>query len=460
MDTFDSEAITERSASEIRELVVRREISCEEATRSFLLRIERLEPSVEAWEFLEPEQALAEARSRDATAGDGPLQGVPIAVKDVFDTGDMPTSFGSPIYVGHQPSRDAECVAHLRSAGAIILGKTVTTEFAAVFEPAKTRNPLDARRTPGGSSSGSAAAVSAGMAPAAVGTQAGGSVVRPASYCGVFGFKPTFGLISRAGVKRTAESLDTVGVFARTVDDLLLQTRVLAGDNWTISKDGEAHADTPKIAVIKTGHWDVAEATAKEALLEVASRLADAGAEIEEAAFDPEFDELVAAATVVLQVEVANALASESNLSPEQFGEALTALIEQGRATPQKDYLAALKLADDWRDKVDARLADYSCALTLSVTGEPPPRNTTGDPIFCRTWTLLGTPEVSLPFVASPTGLPVGLQFVAARRADEQLLRATKWAAETFLKGGVVPTVLASAKTVASTAENPTPASV
>ena len=372
----------------------------------------------------------------------------------------MPTAYGSSIYAGHQPARDAECVTHLRNAGAVILGKTVTTEFAAVFEPAKTRNPVDPARTPGGSSSGSAAAVAAEMAPGAVGTQAGGSVIRPASYCGVFGFKPTFGLISRDGVKRTAESLDTVGVFARTVDDLLLQSRVLAGNGWTGLKD-DASTKEPRIAVIRTGHWSAADSTAQEALLHVAARLSDAGAVVEEVEFDSEFDELVAAATVVLQVEVANALAEEADRSAHQFGTALTTLIAAGRATPAEEYGAALALAERWRQRADAYLAEYSCGLTLSVTGEPPARETTGDPIFCRTWTLLGTPEVSLPFVTSPAGLPVGLQFVAPRRADEGLLRATQWAAEVFLEQGRVhPVEVSGLAPVGGSVDNATKASV
>jgi Asp-tRNA(Asn)/Glu-tRNA(Gln) amidotransferase A subunit family amidase len=421
----------DRSATELADLVRRGEVTCEELTRTFLERIEDLDEQLGAWELVEPEVALRYAREANAMPSEAPMRGVPIGVKDIFDTADLPTAYGSPIYAGHRPAADAEAVRRLREAGAVVLGKTVTTEFAAVTTPAKTRNPFDPERTPGGSSSGSAAAVAAGMVPGALGTQTAGSIVRPASYCGVFGYKPTFGLIGTRGMKHVARSLDTVGVFAGNVDDIELQARALGG----YSSDAAPAAGPPRIAVIRTGRWEAAEAPIRAAVEDVADRLASAGAAVELLAVEPEFDELVDAAAVILQVEVAREHAEAQRAHPGLLSDAVLELVERGRATPPDAHENALALTDRWRSRVDAILGGFSCALTPSVTGEPPARDTTGDPLFCRTWTLLGTPAISVPFARSATGLPLGMQLVAPRSADAQLLVATRWAAEVCLDG-------------------------
>src|SRR3954451_11300944 len=209
------------SAIEAGRLMGARALSSKELVAGCLERIAAREPEVRAWAHLDPEAALAQARDRDAEAPRGPLHGIPVGVKDIVDTADMPTAYGSPIYAGHRPGRDADCVAWLREAGAVILGKTVTTEFA-TYEPPPTVNPLDSARTPGGSSSGSAAAVADGMVPLALGSQTAGSTIRPASFCGIAGFKPGHGWRSTRGVKRLSEGLDTLGVLARGVSDAAL----------------------------------------------------------------------------------------------------------------------------------------------------------------------------------------------------------------------------------------------
>jgi Asp-tRNA(Asn)/Glu-tRNA(Gln) amidotransferase A subunit family amidase len=254
------------SATEAARLLAARELSSEELVSSCFERIAAREPELRAWAWLDEEAALAQARSRDGEEPRGPLHGIPVGVKDVIDTADLPTAYGSPIYTGHQPARDADCVAWLREAGAVVLGKTVTTEFA-TYEPPPTVNPLDPARTPGGSSSGSAAAVAAGMVPLAYGTQTAGSVIRPASFCGVAGFKPSHGWRSTAGIKRLSARLDTLGLLARTVAD----TALLGG---FAAPSGER-----RVAFCRTPWWDALEDGGRVALEDAAGRL---GAEVVE----------------------------------------------------------------------------------------------------------------------------------------------------------------------------------
>src|SRR5918998_6866486 len=302
------------------------EISSEELVRACLDRIEEREPIVNAWKFLDPELALVQAQRCDASEARSPLHGIPVAVKDQFDTADMPTGYGSPIYEGHRPVADAGSVARLREAGAVILGKTELTEFA-LYHPTITTNPLDPARTPGGSSSGSVAAVADHMVPVATGTQTVGSIIRPASYCGIFGYKPTFGSISRSGVLPLCASLDHVGFFARTVEDLELVARAITGTHTRYPSIRTAqptnfdlrHPDElrrPRIAFVRTPQWPELNATTRDRLEKAAARLDQCGAVVKEVSLPAKFGGLVEAQETILGVELAHALSYELENHP------------------------------------------------------------------------------------------------------------------------------------------------
>ena len=372
-----------------------------------------------AWAHLDPELVLAEARARDAVAPTGALHGVPVAIKDIIDTADQPTAYGSPIHDGHRPARDATAVARLRAAGAVIMGKTVTTEFA-LFAPGPTVNPHDPTRTPGGSSSGSAAAVGAGLVPLALGTQTAGSVVRPASFCGVHGAKPTFGRVPVDGVRACAPDLDTVGVFGLDAGDVALALGVIAGEPTGLALP--VLASPPVIGWVRTENWDAIDAEVQALLEEGVSRLAASGrARVRDLALPASFDGLTAAQTVLMRTQAIDALAPEVRDHPEALSPTLTDYLAQGpdrvgaaRATVHRDAARA--------DLVDA-FGDADVLLAPSVLGEAPSLETTGDPLLCRAWTLLGVPCVAVPGLVGPTGLPLGIQ-VIARPGDDALALA------------------------------------
>src|ERR687894_2028348 len=332
------------------------EISSEELVRACLDRIEEREPTVHAWKFLDPELALVQAQRCDASEARSPLHGIPVAVKDQFDTADMPTGYGSPIYEGHRPASDAESVARLRTAGAVILGKTKLTEFA-LYHPTDTTNPLDPARTPGGSSSGSVAAVADNMIPVATGTQTVGSIIRPASYCGIFGYKPTFGSISRAGVLPLSVSLDHVGFFARTVEDLELFARAITGTHTRYPSIRKAqptdfdlrHPDElrrPRIAFVRTPQWPKLSGTIRDRLEKAAARLEECNAAfVEEVSLPAKFGGLVEAQETILGVELAHALSYEFENHPDQLSDLLYGVIERGNSVGMDEYLEARKLA-------------------------------------------------------------------------------------------------------------------
>jgi Asp-tRNA(Asn)/Glu-tRNA(Gln) amidotransferase A subunit family amidase len=329
-------------ATEAARLIARGEASSEEVVRACLERIAERDPTVRAWAHLDPEAALAQARATDAADRRSPLHGVPVGVKDIIDTRDLPTECGSPIYAGRRPAADAVCVARLRDAGAVILGKTMTTELA-YFHPAETRNPLDLRRTPGGSSSGSAAAVADGMVPLALGSQTAGSTIRPASFCGIFGLKPTHGLVDLTGVKRLSDRLDTLGLFARSIDDLELLLDTLTGNaRPALGRP----ARPPRIAFTRTARWWLVESDAQVTLEAAASELADAGARVDELELPTELEELVDAQETIMAVDVAANLADEYDSHGDRISAELSALIEQGRATTRSEHEAALLAAE------------------------------------------------------------------------------------------------------------------
>jgi Asp-tRNA(Asn)/Glu-tRNA(Gln) amidotransferase A subunit family amidase len=413
------------TAAEIARATTAGEITCEAVTRACLDRIAAREGVIHAWASIDPELALAQARALDHGAARGPLYGVPIGVKDIIDTFDQPTEMGSPIYRGHRPAADAACVALVRAAGAVILGKTVTCEFAGM-QPGTTANPHDTRRTPGGSSSGSGAAVADRMVPVAFGTQTGGSVLRPAAYCGVFGFKPTFGAFNRRGVFPAAESLDTLGLIARSLDDIELVSDVLelhpSAQPVTLTR-------APRIGLCRTPLWHTAQPETVAAIEDAAARFGRAGAQVREVTLPTEFSGLrEAARETINNYERAAAMAHEWNTRREQISERLRKRIEIGRSMPHADYVAALQLGEGCRARLDEVFGDCDVLLTPAAHGEAPQGLAeTGDPGFQAIWTILHVPTLTLPTHRGPNGMPVGIQLVAQRNEDRRLFACARW---------------------------------
>jgi Asp-tRNA(Asn)/Glu-tRNA(Gln) amidotransferase A subunit family amidase len=409
--------------------------------------VRKVDDEVRAWTFLDPEHALAQARAADAerlSGGPiGPLHGVPVGIKDIIDTADMPTENGSVLHAGRTPSRDAEVVARLRGAGGVIMGKTVTTEFA-TRAPGKTRNPHDPSHTPGGSSSGSAAAVAAGMVPVALGSQTGGSTIRPAAYCGVYGFKPTHGLISRHGMFQLARSLDHVGLFSRSIGDLALLLEVLVGHDErdpdtrprARARYREIAAEEPPIppmlGFVKTPRWGEMDADAQEAFGELAEHLGDRVEEVELLTLDaPEWHR------IIMDAEMAVNLAREWEGGRERLSASLRGRIESGHAVPAYDYLraraGAARLAAGFAELFEQR---YDALLTPATFGTAPAGlESTGDPAFCSLWTLAGMPALALPLMQGANGLPLGVQLVGPREGDARLLRTGRWLVERVAAG-------------------------
>ena len=392
-----------------------------------LQRIHSRESAVQAWEWLDAGHALEQAHRLDRREISGPLHGIPVAVKDIFDTVDMPTGYGSPIYRDHRPGADADCVRRLREAGAVILGKTVTTEFA-TFCPGKTRNPHDPERTPGGSSSGSAAAVADGMVPLAFGSQTVGSVIRPASFCGVVGFKAGFGRFDLAGVKPLARGLDSLGFFARSVRDVALFSDAVAGaaDAGIVAVPNRP----PHVALIRTAQWDRAEPAGREAVEAAAAVLADSGAGLDEPELPAEFADLPDIQNVIFTAGAAEALAIEWRDHGDALSPQLRALLAEGRSHAPARVAEAEAAAGRCREFMDELFEIYDFALAPAAPGEAPQGlGHTGDPLFSRMWTLLLGPCLSLPGHRGAAGLPVGVQLAAGRGGDKALLAWADWLA-------------------------------
>jgi len=396
------------------------------ATRT-LERIAQLDGDIRAFVAVDETAVLARARELDAMEPTGPLHGVPVALKDIIDTADLPTRYGSPIYADHRPSVDATVVRRLRDAGALIIGKTVTTEFA-LFHPGPTRNPHDHSRTPGGSSSGSAAAVAAGLVPLALGTQTAGSVVRPASFCGIVGVKPTFGLVPFDGVKVCAGSLDTLGVLALDMADATLAVSVMAGESLMLDPMRAELADRP----LRLGWWPGTTSMDPDAAAvvdEARARAAGTGAvEMVEIDLPPWFGELVEDQRTLMRTEAYAALTVERTDHPELLSEELRSFLEAG---PDLEGAAhALARREEGRTALARAMEGLDALLTPSVLGEAPGLGTTGDPALCRTWTLLGGPAVAVPGLIGPSGLPLGLQLVGPSGDDGRVLAAAERFAE------------------------------
>ena len=422
--TASTPHLNERTATEIVRGIAAGEFTSEAVTRACLARIADQDGLIRAWTNFDPAAALAQARALDRATTRGPLHGLPIGVKDIIDTFDLPTEMGSPIYRGHRPPADGACVALVRAAGAVILGKTVTCEFAGVTAGATT-NPHDETRTPGGSSSGSAAAVADCMVPIAFGTQTGGSVLRPASYCGVIGYKPTYNAFNRFGVKPAAEGLDTIGLIARTLDDIALVRAVLLGET---PEPLAAVTSAPRVGVTRTHMWANAQPETVDAIEDAARRLNDAGAEIVEIALPDEFAGLNHAREVINDYERAMGMAHEWHHHRDAISERLRKIIERGFSIPHADYVAAVRLAERCRAALGGAFALADVLLAPCVRGEAPEGlHHTGDPAFQAIWTLLHTPTVTLPTATGPNGLPVGIQLVGGRHQDARLLAMSKW---------------------------------
>ncbi len=380
-----------------------------------------------AFEHLDAEGARRAANALDSRGGAKtlPIAGAPFGIKDIIDTADMPTGYGSPIHAGHRPSADAACVALSRKAGGIALGKTVTTEFANLH-PGKTRNPHDPRRTPGGSSSGSAAAVAAMMLPLALGTQTTSSTIRPASFCGVVGFVPSYGSISVSGVRAAAGSLDRLGLFARTVDDVALYADVLRGIPPEPSPSTQGFA--PRIGFCADFLADRMESGTADALSRLARTLGTAGAAVADIAVPPAFSRLTDEHRWISSFEFVRNFTYEIENHWDRISTTLReGRISHGLACSYEQYLAARRLAGDAQRQIDVLFGPHDVLLAASAAGEAPEGTATGDFAFCAVWTVLGLPAVSLPLLSGPAGLPIGAQLLARPGEDARLLAAASW---------------------------------
>jgi Asp-tRNAAsn/Glu-tRNAGln amidotransferase A subunit and related amidases len=410
------------TATEASRLIAAGKLTAVGLAEDCLARVAEREHDVRAWTYMDAEQVLALARMRDREVRRSPLHGIPVGVKDIIDTADMPTEYGSPIYAGHRSQWDAACVALLRKAGAIIMGKTVTVELA-VRHPGKTRNPRNLAHTPGGSSSGSAAAVADDMVPLALGTQTGGSVIRPSAYCGVVGLKPTFNIINRAGVKPNSESLDTVGLMARSVSDAALMLAAMTGQP---AQALQPHK--PRIGFYRTPQWARADDTTRSLLDEAVPRLAKAGASIREITLPGPFDGMEAAHGRINDYEMSRAFAYEREVHAEKISATLMAKIRQSDACTYDEYIVAQSHAAACRALLADAFSDIDVLLVPSAPGEAPAGlATTGESTFNRIWTALHVPAVTLPVFTGPTGLPIGAQLIGPFGADLKMLACAEW---------------------------------
>lgn len=425
-----------RAAEAIRE----GELTSEELVAACLARVEAHEEQIGAWAHLDADFALTQAREADLSRREGhalgPLHGVPVGIKDIIDTSDLPTEDGTPLHAGRQPAEDASVVSLLKDAGAVIMGKTVTTELA-VYSPGKTANPHDPKRTPGGSSSGSAAAAASFMVPVAVGTQTNGSVIRPASFCGVHGFKPTFGRISRHGVLPQSRPLDHVGVFGRSIEDIaFLADQLMVFDERDPDMRHRAAPRlldaalseppaTPRLAFVKTPVWDQADEDARAAFEELAAHL---GEEAEEIDLPDHFRSAIDWHRIILEADLARRFEVDYERGREKMSDVLCGMIERGRKCLAVDYNRAVERVPVLNGLLEEVFHWCDAILTPAAPGEAPVGlDSTGSPVFCTIWTLCGTPAVTLPLLEGSNGMPIGAQLVGPRGDDARLLRTAKW---------------------------------
>jgi Asp-tRNA(Asn)/Glu-tRNA(Gln) amidotransferase A subunit family amidase len=419
--------LADLSAVEAARRVAEGSLTAEALMRSCLERITDREPQVHAFEHIAAEEALRAARELDKGPVRGPLHGLPFAVKDNYDTFDMPTTCGSPIYAGNRASCDASTVALARAAGAVLVGKTVTTEFAYVL-PGKTRNPHDITRAPGGSSSGSAAAVAAGMVPLAFGSQTVGSLIRPAAFCGAAAFKPSFDLLPVNGIKGMAWSLDTVGVFGRTVADCAMLVGTLLGTDYLSAMED---VGPPRVALCRTPGWPDAQPEVDAVLDEARKRWSKAGASVKEVDVPSGFAALRDVLVSVLAFEMSKVFAPEAMRQLHLLSPPFQEQLRKGQAIPYTDYALAKAAAAAYREQLEADLFDdVDVLVTPASPGEAPFGNAyTGFPYFNGICTLLGVPCVNIPGLTGPNGLPIGVQAIGPIGRDAQTLMAAHWLA-------------------------------
>jgi amidase len=417
--------LNEFSATEVVEAIASGQTTCEAVTRACLDRIAVREPDVQAWQYLDPELAVAQARTLDSSGRPGVLLGVPFGVKDIIDTYDMPTEYGSPIYSEHRPKSDAACVALARKAGGVLMGKTVTTEFAN-RHPGKTRNPLDTMRTPGGSSSGSAAAVADYMVPLAIGTQTTGSTIKPASFCGVFGYRPTHGDLRCVGVKEASGSLDTLGLFARSIEDIALFRDVLLGTKPVGIPDDRP---IPRIGFCRTHLWTSVQPTTQKLLEDAAHRLTRAGAQVEDVDLPEEFERVEDAHRWISSFEFSRNFAWEIEHHWDRISDTLrNGRLRYGLSCTFERYREARECAERSRQRLDRIFDEFDVLLTTPVVGEAPVGlSSTGDSSLCSIWTTMHVPVVVVPVFKGARGLPIGAQLIARRNDDRKLFSAARW---------------------------------
>ena len=420
-------------------------VGATEVAEACLKRIDAREDEVRAWAHIDRERVLrdAEALDRQRRSGRpiGPLHGVPVGVKDIIDVRGLPCDFGTALEAGRRPRDDAAVIRRLRRAGALILGKTVTTEFA-YYAPGKTRNPHDPSRTPGGSSQGSAAAVADGMVPLALGTQTNGSVIRPASFCGVVGYKPSFGAVPRTGVLADAPSMDTIGIFAASVEDAALLEHAMGPDGQdrdAIPSPGPLSAVAasepplpPNLAFVRTAAWDRAEPATMEGFGELQEAL---GKRIEEVPLPEPFEGALAWHRVLMAAEMARALGHYADRGGDKVSPQFRELVAEGRSILAHDYLVARDWQLTLRAGLDQIFGRFNAIVTPAAPGEAPGSETTGDASFCSLWSLVGLPAVVLPLLRGPDGLPVGVQLVGPHGDDARLLRTARWLTRQLSEG-------------------------
>ena len=428
------------TASEALAAIASGRLSSVKLVKSCLARIAETDGMIKAWAFLDEGAALAQAaecdRIRIAGLATGPLHGIPVALKDIIDTAKMPTQRGSVIFEGRQTDHVARLVELLREAGAVIMGKTVTTEFAFVHAN-ETRNPHNPDHTPGGSSSGSAAAVAAMHVPLAIGTQTNGSVIRPASFCGVFGFKPTRGVISRDGILQTSVSLDQVGCFGRSLADVALLTDAIGGYDQRDAvsfvrprpnMSAGAAADAPVTPALAWFDLPFNDRLSDDALDGIDAVIEILGPSVERMAAADTLSDLVAVQATIHEYEIAQHQAEVFETHWDQISDTLRPVITRARMITKTQYDDALAVKTSAEGFFRAFFMDYDAIIAPSAAGEAPTfGNGTGDPIFCTLWTLAGLPCISLPMLVGETGLPIGVQLIGPAEKDDRLLRTARW---------------------------------
>jgi Asp-tRNA(Asn)/Glu-tRNA(Gln) amidotransferase A subunit family amidase len=428
------------SAKQLIDKVKKSELSSVEVANSFIERIEEFEKKVHAWAFFDKTSFLEKAKEADdwRLSGKplGPLHGLPIAIKDIFKTDDMPTGYGTPIKEGQRSKNESEVVKLLKNAGAIIMGKTVTTELA-YFDPGKTTNPNDYSRTPGGSSSGSAAAVASFMAPVAIGSQTNGSMIRPASYCGVIGYKPSYGLISRSGVLRLSFLLDQIGIFGRTIEDMGLISKIIMSkdpkDKSTRTYPTENmessvlqdHPFDPKFVFVQTPKWKNLDDDSKKAFDKLRKKLEKNVVDFQ----DPSsFEKIFEYQQVIMETDMAHNLSYFYEAHKNKIGKKLREAIERGQSYKSKDYAEAVDNIETIYDNMSELFNHFHAIITPATTGEAPKSLAhTGSPEFCTIWTYLGMPSISLPILEGSNKMPIGVQVVGEKFDDVRFLRSANW---------------------------------